>query len=117
VLLELPIGEVAFETRYMFYSTLHWRPLVNGYSGGAPLEYGLWAEQLSEATEVPDVAWRAVLASRATHIVVHELMHGLGPHTITISAVGWKTYTGQVTVLKDTGADTGVIGLPSSLAR
>ena len=41
----------------------------------------------------------------------------LGPHTITISAVGWKTYTGQVTVLKDTGADTGVIGLPSSLDR
>ena len=38
VLLELPIGEVAFETRYMFYSTLHWRPLVNGYSGGSPLE-------------------------------------------------------------------------------
>jgi hypothetical protein len=72
VLLELPIGEVAFETRYMFYSTLHWRALVNGYSGGAPVEYGLWAEQLSEATEVPDVAWRAVLASRATHVVVHE---------------------------------------------
>lgn len=36
------------------------------------MEYGLWAEQLSEATEAPDVAWRAVLASRATHIVVHE---------------------------------------------
>jgi hypothetical protein len=72
VLLELPIGEVAFETRYMFYSTFHWRALVNGYSGGAPAEYGLWAEQLSEPTEAPDVAWRAVLASRATHIVVHE---------------------------------------------
>jgi len=72
VLLELPIGEVAFETRYMFYSTLHWRALVNGYSGGVPVEYGLWAEQLSDATEVPDAAWRAVLASRATHIVVHE---------------------------------------------
>jgi hypothetical protein len=72
VLLELPIGEVAFETRYMFYSTLHWRALVNGYSGGAPVEYGLWAEQLSGVTDAPDAAWRAVLASRATHIVVHE---------------------------------------------
>jgi hypothetical protein len=41
----------------------------------------------------------------------------LGTHTITISAVGWKTYTAQVTVEKDTGADTGVIGLPSSLSR
>jgi hypothetical protein len=72
VLLELPIGEVAFETRYMFYSTSHWRALVNGYSGGAPVEYGLWTEQLSGAVEGPDAAWQAVLASRATHIVVHE---------------------------------------------
>jgi hypothetical protein len=72
VLLELPIGEVAFETRYMFYSTSHWRALVNGYSGGAPVEYGLWTEQLSGAIEGPDAAWQAVLASRATHIVVHE---------------------------------------------
>jgi hypothetical protein len=41
----------------------------------------------------------------------------LGTHTITISAVGWKGYTAQVTVVKDTGADVGVIGLPSSLSR
>jgi hypothetical protein len=41
----------------------------------------------------------------------------LGAHTITISAVGWKSYTGQVTVLQDSGADAGVIGLPSSLDR
>jgi hypothetical protein len=72
VLLELPIGEVAFETRYMFYSTSHWRALVNGYSGGAPAEYGIWAEQLIGAIEAPDTAWQAVLASRATHIIVHE---------------------------------------------
>jgi hypothetical protein len=72
VLLELPIGEVAFETRYMFYSTSHWRALVNGYSGGAPVEYGLWTEQLNGAIEAPDAAWLAVTASRATHIVVHE---------------------------------------------
>jgi hypothetical protein len=72
VLLELPFGEVAFEVRYMFYSTVHWRPLVNGYSGGAPEEYGLWVEQLKGAIEVPDVAWQAVLASPATHVVVHE---------------------------------------------
>ncbi len=41
----------------------------------------------------------------------------LGTHTISISAVGWKSYTGQVTVVKDSGADAGVIGLPSSLSR
>ena len=50
-LIELPFGEVAFETRYMFYSTTHWRPLVNGYSGGAPDQYGLWAERLKDALD------------------------------------------------------------------
>ena len=38
VLLELPLGEPAFDMRYMFYSTRHWQRLVNGYSGGAPLD-------------------------------------------------------------------------------
>lgn len=71
-LIEMPFGEIAFETRYMFYSTTHWRPLVNGYSGGAPDEYGLWAERLKDALDLPEPAWRAVTESRATHILVHE---------------------------------------------
>jgi hypothetical protein len=70
--IELPFGEVAFETRYMFYSTLHWRRLVNGYSGGAPAQYGLWAERFKDVLDQPQPAWQAVIESRATHIVVHE---------------------------------------------
>jgi hypothetical protein len=72
VLLELPFGEIAFETRYMFYSTFHWRRLVNGYSGGGPDEYGLRAERLKEILASPDEAWRTVLETRATHIIIHE---------------------------------------------
>jgi hypothetical protein len=71
-IIELPFGEVAFEARYMFYSTFHWRHLVNGYSGGAPDNYGLWAERLGDLVDQPEPAWQAVLASRATHILVHE---------------------------------------------
>ncbi len=63
---------MAFETRYMFYSTFHWRRLVNGYSGGGPDEYGLWAERFKEILAEPEQAWHAVLETRATHIVVHE---------------------------------------------
>ena len=70
--IEMPFGETDFETRYMFYSTMHWRPLVNGYSGGAPDEYGLWAEQLRDVLDAPDAAWQAVRNSRATHMVIHE---------------------------------------------
>src|SRR5205085_2499151 len=37
VIAELPLGEPAFDVRYMLYSTRHWRRLVNGYSGRAPI--------------------------------------------------------------------------------
>jgi hypothetical protein len=71
-LIELPFGEVAFETRYMYYSTRHWRRLVNGYSGGGPDDYGLWTERFKEIVSRPDLAWQAVLDSHASHIIVHE---------------------------------------------
>jgi hypothetical protein len=71
-LIELPFGEVAFETRYMYYSTFHWRRLVNGYSGGGPDEYGLSVDRFKEILSEPDVAWQSVLDSRATHVIVHE---------------------------------------------
>jgi hypothetical protein len=72
VLLELPLGEPAFDVRYMFYSTGHWRRLVNGYSGGAPLEYQFLTEALKDAATRPERAWQALAASAATHVVVHE---------------------------------------------
>jgi len=71
-LVELPFGEIAFETRYMYFSTFHWRRLVNGYSGGGPVDYGLWAERFKEILSRPDDAWRAVRETRATHLIVHE---------------------------------------------
>jgi len=56
----------------MFYSTRHWRRLVNGYSGGAPEWYGLLTESLNDVATSPDRAWDAVVRSEATHLVVHE---------------------------------------------
>ena len=54
VLIELPLGEPAFDVRYMFYSTLHWKRLVNGYSGGAPPQYELLTESLKDLATRPD---------------------------------------------------------------
>jgi hypothetical protein len=72
VLLELPLGEPAFDVRYMFYSTVHWRRLVNGYSGGAPEDYGLLTESLKDALTRPERAWKMIVSSAATHVIVHE---------------------------------------------
>ncbi len=38
-IVELPMTDVWDESRYMFYSTFHWKPLVNGYSGFHPPSY------------------------------------------------------------------------------
>ena len=72
VLIELPLGEPAFDVRYMFYSTLHWKRLVNGYSGGAPPQYGMLTESLKDVGRRPDRAWQAIADSTATHAIVHE---------------------------------------------
>jgi hypothetical protein len=72
VLIELPLGEPAFDVRYMLYSTWHWRRLVNGYSGGAPQDYEALTESLKDVATRPDRAWQAISASSATHVIVHE---------------------------------------------
>ncbi|HZR22402.1 MAG TPA: hypothetical protein VFA59_02370 [Vicinamibacterales bacterium] len=71
-IVELPLGEPAFDVRYMFYSTRHWKPLINGYSGGAPDEYGQLDQRLQEALVRPARAWEALRSTGATHVIVHE---------------------------------------------
>jgi len=71
-ILEMPLGEPAFDIRYMFYSTRHWRRLVNGYSGGAPASYEFLTEALNDIPTRPDAAWQAVARSGASHLIVHE---------------------------------------------
>jgi hypothetical protein len=69
---ELPLGEPAFDVRYMFNSTNHWRRLVNGYSGGEPAAYTFLSQSLQDVFTRPDRAWQALVESRATHAIVHE---------------------------------------------
>lgn len=69
---ELPLGEPAFDVRYMYYSTRHWRPLVNGYTGGLPQDYETLDHALQDLFTRPDRAWTTLRQSRPTHVVVHE---------------------------------------------
>jgi hypothetical protein len=71
-IVELPLGEPAFDVRYMYYSTRHWRPLVNGYTGGQPADYELLDRMLQDLFTRPDRAWSALSASAASHAIVHE---------------------------------------------
>ena len=55
----------------MFYSTAHWHPLLNGYSGHFPLSYNLNATHLRHPLDYPDASWETLMRSGATHAVVH----------------------------------------------
>jgi hypothetical protein len=72
VIAEFPFGDVAWELRYVYYSTVHWKPLVNGYSGVFPAGYKARTALLERVAEYPDQAWRALRDAGTTHVIVHE---------------------------------------------
>ena len=71
VIVEFPLGEPSFDARYVFYSTAHWQPLLNGYSGHFPLSYNLIATHLRHPLDYPDAAWQTLMKAGATHAIVH----------------------------------------------
>jgi hypothetical protein len=72
VLAEFPFGDVSWEMRYVYYSTHHWRRLVNGFSGYAPPSYLGLAQQLRDPARLGAESWAALMASGATHAIVHN---------------------------------------------
>ena len=72
VVAEFPLGQWTYELRYIYYSTEHWQPLINGYSGTFPLGYGLLASQLRKLEQNPEIAFESLMTAGATHAVVHE---------------------------------------------
>ena len=72
VVAEFPFGDAAWELRYVYYSTVHWKRLINGYSGGFPQGYKARVAVLQRVRENPDLAWRALRDAGATHVIVHE---------------------------------------------
>jgi hypothetical protein len=76
-LLELPLADSALpspylvDISYMYYGTLHWKPLVNGYSAHAPSDLE-WLRRRC-CWPVPDAATLATLRTwGVTHLVVHR---------------------------------------------
>ena len=83
VLAELPLGETDFDLRAVYYSTVHWRPVLNGYSGFYPPHYGRLALAVSDVPRFTDAALDALRMYGATHVLVHEgaYLDGRGART------------------------------------
>lgn len=71
-LAELPLGVSDYDARAVYYSTVHWRPLVNGYSGYVPPHYGSLIGATGGILRQPDSAVAALAAVGTTHVIVHE---------------------------------------------
>jgi hypothetical protein len=72
VLAELPLGQPDFDLRAMYYSTFHWRRLVNGYSGFMPVHYGPLVAALGASAPDGEQAWSALHRAGTTAVIVHE---------------------------------------------
>ena len=87
VLLELPLiaPDVALEPIYMYFSTFHWHPLANGYSGFSPPAYG---ELLQRMKEFPDDPSLATIRDRGVdYIIVHGALYSPGEYRQLIEAM------------------------------
>jgi len=100
VLVELPLGPPDYDVRAVYYSTVHWRPLINGYSGFFPPYYGRLITALSEIPRHPEVSLAALGASGATHAIVHEGAYLAGEGEATSAVL---RDAGAVEVFRDGG--------------
>jgi hypothetical protein len=98
VLIELPLGQIDFDLRAMYYSTVHWRPIVNGYSGYAPPHYSQLIGALSELPRHPDLSLQALEATGATHLILHEAAYRDDEGTQTAAVL---RQAGAVEVFRD----------------
>jgi hypothetical protein len=70
ILAELPFGDPWYDLRYMYYSALHRRRLLNGYSGLFPPSYLARQRVLARPLLDPEASAQAI--GGATHVVVHR---------------------------------------------
>jgi hypothetical protein len=73
VIVEFPFGSGSWDLQAVFYQRIHRHPLVNGYSGGFPASYEYIRDAIESLGVVPDLAWRRIRETGATHAVVHGL--------------------------------------------
>jgi hypothetical protein len=77
VLVEVPfhLPETIFMNgEYVFNSTAHWRPLMNGYSGYTPASYRQYVKRF---WDFPDPrAVESMRAAGATHLMLHPRQYG-----------------------------------------
>jgi hypothetical protein len=90
IVAEYPLGDLEGragpqDATYMYYSTLHWKPIVNGYSGFVPPSWGAMRDAL---VDFPDDRSIAALRTRGvTHLLVHSVFYIRGDYAADLAAL------------------------------
>ena len=101
ILVEFPFGSPAWDLHSVFYAGYHRRPLVNGYSGFFPWSQRTLSNVFTMVGSDPDSAWRALIGTRATHVLVREGAYIPSRRTLVST---WLRERGAVQILQD-GSD------------
>ncbi len=72
ILVEFPFGNPAWDIQAVFYAGYHRQKLVNGYSGFFPESQQHLIGVFDMRGRDPLAAWRALLGTGATRVLVHE---------------------------------------------
>ena len=100
VILEMPVGEPAYDLRSVYYSTVHWRRVVNGYSGFFPPHYGVTVAVVSAGSRGGEASWDGLRSLGVTHVLVHE---GAYLDDEGSRFLAWLRQRGAVEVFRDGG--------------
>jgi hypothetical protein len=98
ILLEFPFGVPAWDLHTVFYSGFHKQRVVNGYSGFFPESHLHLQRLFNMRREDPQSAWRALLGSGATHVLVHEAAY---PERRRREISDWLVASGAREILTD----------------
>ncbi len=107
--LEWPMQFGRVDSEYMYLSSLHWLPLVNGYSGHRPPSNELMAS-LAACLPEPVAARSLVQLNVARWLVVHTRRHGWGVRT-------WQRLAEVGAELRFTDGDLQIYELPFEKAE
>ena len=81
VIAHVPFGAPEREIQYVYYSAIHGRRIVNGYSGAFPLSWQIRLGELRNIATNPHAANTRLVTDGVTHLVIH--------------AGAWTDHTGQ----------------------
>lgn len=109
VLTEFPFGDPAWELRYAYYSTSHWKPITNGYSGHFPPKYKERVAYLQQVARDPAASWTSLKDSGTTHVVMHTRAFADAADAETIAA--WLQGNGATEIERFPDGDI-LLGLP-----